>query len=158
MPDLVHQIGELFLRALPVVVIVLVFYFLMRSLFFAPLLKVMDERDARTLGARRSAEAAQAAAEAKMKEYEAALREAKAKVYGEQEAERRKHLEERAAELREARKKAASTVDEAKARVDQDFQAAQKDIEASCQQLAMQIAQRVLPLPPGPAGPARGMQ
>ena len=43
MSDLVHQIGELFLRAVPVVILVLIFYFLMRSLFFQPLLKVLAD-------------------------------------------------------------------------------------------------------------------
>src|SRR5579883_1751047 len=62
MSPLVHQVGELFLRAVPVAVLVLLFYFLMRSLFFGPLLKVMAERDARTQGAQKAAEAAQAAA------------------------------------------------------------------------------------------------
>jgi len=53
MTDLVRQIGELFLRAVPVALIVLIFYFILRTVFFQPLLKVMAERDARTLGARK---------------------------------------------------------------------------------------------------------
>ena len=60
MSDLVHQLGELFLRAVPVAVIVLLFYIIMRSIFFQPLLRVMAERDARTIGAQKAAEAAQA--------------------------------------------------------------------------------------------------
>jgi len=55
MPDLVHQLGEIFLGAVPVAMIVVVFYVVLRSLFFQPLLKVMAERDARTLGAQKSA-------------------------------------------------------------------------------------------------------
>ncbi|MGB9432606.1 MAG: hypothetical protein WBQ89_10220, partial [Candidatus Acidiferrum sp.] len=81
MPSLVHQIGELFLRAVPVALIVLIFYFILRSLFFEPILAVMAEREARTLGAQKSAEAAQAAAAEKLRQYEEALRHAKAKVY-----------------------------------------------------------------------------
>ena len=46
MPVLVHQIGELLLRAVPVVLVVLIFYLVLRSLFFRPLLKVMAEREA----------------------------------------------------------------------------------------------------------------
>jgi F-type H+-transporting ATPase subunit b len=90
MPDLVHQLGELFLGAVPVALIVLVFYLVLRSLFFRPLLKVMAERDARTLGAQKSAEAAQAAAAEKIRQYEEALKQARAKVYAEQEAARKK--------------------------------------------------------------------
>jgi F-type H+-transporting ATPase subunit b len=89
MPDLVHQLGELFLGAVPVALIVLAFYLVMRSLFFQPLLKVMAERDARTLGAQKSAEAAQAAAAEKIRQYHEALKQARAKVYTEQEAARK---------------------------------------------------------------------
>ena len=110
MPSLVHQIGELFLRAVPVALIVLVFYFVLRSLFFKPILAVMAEREARTLGAQKSAEAAQAAAAEKVRQYEEALRQAKAKVYAEQEAERKKLLDERAAVLKDARSKASAEV------------------------------------------------
>ena len=80
MPNLVHQIGELFLRAVPVALIVLVFYFVLKALFFKPILAVMAEREARTSGAQKSAEAAQAAAAKKVRQYEEALRQAKAKV------------------------------------------------------------------------------
>ena len=39
--DIVHQLGELFLGALPTVVLILIFYFILKSLFFRPLLAVM---------------------------------------------------------------------------------------------------------------------
>src|SRR6516225_3377217 len=107
MPDLVHQLGELFLGAVPVALIVLVFYLLLRALFFQPLLKVMAERDARTLGAQKSAEAAQAAAAEKVKQYQEALKQARGKVYAEQEAARKRLLDERATQLKNARTKAS---------------------------------------------------
>src|SRR5207344_390007 len=128
MPDLVHQLGELFLGAVPVALIVLVFYVVLRSLFFQPLLKVMAERDARTLGAQKSAEAAQTAAAEKIRQYEEALKQARAKVYGEQEAARKKLMEERAAFLKEARAKASAEVNAAKEGVETEFSAAKKDL------------------------------
>jgi F-type H+-transporting ATPase subunit b len=155
MSELVHQLGELFLRAVPVALIVLIFYFILRSLFFQPLLEVMAEREALTLGAKKSAEAAQAAAAEKVKQYESALKQAKAKVYAEQEAARKKLLDERAATLKDARSKASAEVVKAKERVAGEFEAAKKDIEASASQLAAEIAQRVLRVPPGPGSPAR---
>ena len=121
MSDLVHQLGELFLRAVPVAVIVLLFYVIMRSIFFRPLLKVMAEREARTIGAQKAAEAAQAAAAEKVRLYEEALRQARAKVYAEQEADRRKWMEERAAMLKAARAKADEEVNAAKERVAGEF-------------------------------------
>lgn len=155
MSDLVHQIGELFLRAVPVAIIVLIFYFLMRSLFFQPLLKVMAERDARTLGAQKAAEAAQTAAAAKEREYQEALKQARAKVYTEQEADRKKLMDERAAILKDARGKAAAEVDAAKERVTAEFAGARKEIEATSAQLAAEIARRILQAPSAPGGPTR---
>jgi F-type H+-transporting ATPase subunit b len=150
MSDLVHQLGELFLRAVPVAVIVLLFYIIMRSIFFQPLLKVMAERDARTVGAQKAAEAAQAAAAEKVRQYEEARRQARAKVYAEQEADRRKLMDERAAALKEARNGADAEVNAAKERVTGEFAGAKKDIESVTTQLAAEIARRVLQAPPAP--------
>ena len=154
MPDLVHQLGELFLGAVPVALIVLAFYLLMRSLFFQPLLKVMAERDARTLGAQKSAEAAQAAAAEKIRQYQEALKQARAKVYTEQEADRKKLMEERAAFLKEARTKATAEVNAAKQGSEKEFAAAKKDLEATAVQLSVEIARRVLQAPNAPGSPA----
>src|ERR1700676_2320893 len=114
MSDLVHQLGELFLRAVPVAVIVLLFYAIMRAIFFQPLLKVMAERDARTIGAQKAAAAAQDAGAEQGRQHVEALRQARAKVYAEQEADRRKLMDERAAALKEARSKAEAEVNAAK--------------------------------------------
>src|SRR5216684_2711846 len=96
MQEIVLQLGELLLQAVPTILIVLAFYLIMRALFFKPLLAVMAEREARTAGARKAAEAAEAAAAEKIKQYQEALKKARAKVYAEQEAARKKLLEERA--------------------------------------------------------------
>jgi F-type H+-transporting ATPase subunit b len=153
MSDLVHQLGELFLRAVPVAVIILLFYIIMRSLFFQPLLKVMAERHARTIGAQKAAEAAQAAAAEKVHQYEEALRQARAKVYAEQEADRRKLLDERAATLKEARTRAEAEVDAAKIRMAGESTGAKKEIEALAGQLAAEIVRRVLESSPAPGTP-----
>jgi len=155
MSELVHQLGELFLRAVPVAVIVLLFYVIMRSIFFQPLLKVMAERDARTIGAQKAAEAAQAAAAEKVRQYEEALRQARAKVYAEQEADRRKLMDERTAALKEARGKAEAEVNAAKERVAGEFTGAKKEIETTTAQLAAEIARRVLQAAPAPGTPTR---
>jgi F-type H+-transporting ATPase subunit b len=154
MPDLVHQLGELFLGAVPVALIVLVFYLVLRSLFFQPLLKVMAERDARTLGAQKSAEAAQAAAAEKIRQYEEALKQAHAKMYAEQEAARKKLMEERAAFLKDARAKAAAEVNAGKQGIEEEFAAAKTELQATAAQLSVEIARRVLQSPIAPAGPA----
>jgi F-type H+-transporting ATPase subunit b len=154
MPDLVHQLGELFLGAVPVALIVLVFYLILRSLFFRPLLKVMAERDARTLGAQKAAEAAQAAAAEKIRGYEEAQKQARAKVYLEQEANRKKFVEERTALLKEARAKANREVAAAKEVVRQEFAVAKKELEGTAAQLSAEIARRVSEAPVAPGSPA----
>ena len=153
--EIVHQLGELFLQAVPTVLIVLLFYLVLRGLFFNPLLRVMAEREARTAGARKAAEVAQAAAAEKVKQYQEALRRARGQVYAEQEAARKKLLDDRAAQLKNARGKAAIEVASAKERMTQDLGEARRDIEASVAQLAAEIARRVLQVPPRPGSPAR---
>ena len=53
--ELLHQLGELFLQAVPTVIIVLIFYFFMRWAFFGPVLKAMAERTTHIEGARAEA-------------------------------------------------------------------------------------------------------
>src|ERR1700675_2855139 len=97
MQEIVHQLGELFLQAVPTVLIILVFYLMLRALFFKPLLAVVAERDSRTAGARKAAAAAEASAAEKIKQYQEALKHARAQVSAQQEAARKKVLDERAA-------------------------------------------------------------
>src|SRR6267143_487402 len=153
MQSIVGQLGELFLQAVPTVLIILLFYFILRAIFFRPLLQVMAERDARTAGAQKAAEAAQAAAAEKVKQYQDALRQARAQVYAEQDAARKKLLDERAALLKAARARAAAEVTSAKERVAGELAAARKDVEATVAQLSAEIARRLLQTPPRPGTP-----
>src|SRR5258706_221478 len=114
---IVHQLGELFLGAVPTVLLILIFYFILKSLFFNPLLAVMAEREARSIGAQKAAEAAQLAAAEKIKQYQEALKKARAEVYADQEIARKKLLDERAALLKDARTKSTAEVSTAKDRV-----------------------------------------
>jgi F-type H+-transporting ATPase subunit b len=142
--DIVHQLGELFLGALPTVVLILIFYFILKLLFFKPLLAVMAEREARSIGAQKAAETAQAAAAEKVKQNQDALRQARAQVYAEQEAARKNLLDERAAQLKEARTRSAAEVGAAKERIAAELAAARRDLEPGIAQLASEIASRVL--------------
>ena len=155
MQQIVHQLGELFLQAVPTVLIVLAFYLVLRALFFKPLLAVMAEREARTVGARKAAAAAEAAATEKLKQYQEALKKARAQVYTEQEAARKRVLDERAARLKEARAKAAEEVASAKERVARELADALREMRSAVEQLATEIARRVLQIAPRPGGPAR---
>jgi F-type H+-transporting ATPase subunit b len=155
MQDIGHQLGELFLQAVPTVLIILLFYFILRAIFFKPLLAVMAERDSRTIGAQKAAEAAQAAAAEKVKQYQEALRQARAQVYAEQDAARKKLLDERAGLLKEARTKASGEVNAGKDRIAGELAGARREIETTVGQLSAEIARRVLQSPPRPGAPAR---
>ena len=155
MQAIVHQLGELFLQAVPTVLIILLFYFILRALFFRPLLAVMAERDSRTAGAEKAAEAAQAAAAERVKQYREALKQARGQVYAEQEAAQKKLLEERAARIKEARTRAAGEVSAAKARIAAELAAARRDVQATVAELSAAIARRILETPPRPGAPAR---
>src|SRR5919109_2102886 len=155
MPSIGHQLGELFLGAVPTVLMILIFYFILRTLFFQPLLKVMAERDTRTVGAQKAAEAAQAAAAEKVKQYQEALKQARGRVYAEQEAARKKLLDERAAQLKDARTKASGEVTHAKERVTKELASARREVEAYIPQRSTEIARRILQAPPRPSAPAR---
>ena len=139
-----HQLGELFLGAVPTVLILIVLYFILKSFFFKPLLAVMAEREKRTAGAQRAAETAQAAAGEKVKQYQEALKQARAKVYAEQEAARKKLLDERAALVRASRNLAAAEVSAAKEKVAKEVATAKRELEAGVPQLAAEIAKRVM--------------
>jgi|SRR5438477_7626850 len=154
MQAIVHQLGELFLQAVPTALIVLIFYVVLRLLFFKPLLAVIAEREARTAGAQKAAEAAQGAAAEKAKQYQDALKKARAQVYAEQEAARKRLLDERAAQLKDARTKTSHEVSAAKERIARELAGARSEVEASAGQLAAEIARRVLQAP-RPGSPVR---
>ena len=155
MQAIVHQLGELFLQAVPTVLIILLFYFILRALFFKPLLQVMAERDSRTVGADEASVVAQAAADRKVQQYQEALAQARRGVYAEQDAARRKVLDERAAQIKNARSKASGEVTAAKVRVAAELAAARRDVQATVAELSAEIARRILEGPPRPGAPAR---
>ena len=156
MQSIGDQLGGLFLGAAPIALIILFFYLILRALFFKPLLKVMAEREARSLGAQKAAEASQALAAEKVKSYQEALKQARAAVYLEQEAARKKLLDERNAQVKTARGKASAEVDAAKARIRAEAASAQRELEAGIPQLANEIVGRILTVSPGPGRPSRG--
>ena len=144
MDGIVHQLGELFVGAVPTVILILIFYFILKSLFFKPLLAVMAEREARSIGAQKAAAASEAAAADKVKRYQDALHQARAEVYAEQQAARKKLFDERAGLLKDARVKTAAEVKAAKERVAAELARAQREMEPGIAQLAAEIASRVL--------------
>ncbi len=149
--EILQQLGDLVLQALPTVFIVLLFYLFMRWAFFGPLERVLEERRARTEGARREAEQARAAAHERAHAYQEALKKARGEIYTEQDAARRALLDDRAAQIRAARSEAAERIRVAKAALEAEVAAARHELEKSTPALAGEIVRSILgPAQPGP--------
>ena len=154
--ELLHQLGELFLEAVPTVVIVLLFYFFMQWAFFTPIQKAMAEREGLIEGARAEAAQAESAAKQELDAYGDALKKARAEIFAEQEVARQAVLEERARLLKAMRMREQEEVQKAKAQIDADLAAARVEIEKGTPALAGDIARAVLQRPPHlPGGAAQ---
>jgi F0F1-type ATP synthase membrane subunit b/b' len=151
--EILHQLGEFFLQALPTFFIVFLFYLFLRGNLFQPLEKAMAERHARIEGTRQETEAIQASAKEKVRAYEEALKKARADVYAEQEAVRRAVLEERSSLIREMRSRANERVRATKEAMAKDVAAARAQLEQESQSLGRAIAKVVLERRP-PSSPA----
>jgi F-type H+-transporting ATPase subunit b len=149
--DLLHQLGDLFLSAVPTAILLFIFYLILRRLFFLPVLEVMAKREALIEGAREESQSLAATVQEKQRAYREGLRKARAEVFAEQEAARRVALDERAKVVRDARSRANEQVQAAKARLADEIAAARQSLDASGQELAEEVARAVLE----PAGAAR---
>ena len=149
--QIVNQLGELFLSAVPTVIIVFLFYFFMRWSFFKPMERVLTERHRRAEGAKIEAETSRAAVRDKLRTYNDSLKKARAEIFTEQESERRLNLDQRQATINSARTAAQSALQEAKKGLAAEVKAAHAELEQSSGVLADQIADAVLAgLPSGP--------
>jgi F-type H+-transporting ATPase subunit b len=149
--EILHQLGELFLQAVPTVLIVFLFYVFLRIGFFQPLERVLQERRARTEGARRAAESCRAAALEKDRAHREAMKKARAEIYAQQESARRTILEERASLIRAIRNRSNDEVRAAKEKIRADLASARAELELVSQALAGEIARAILERrPPAP--------
>ncbi|MFY9528640.1 MAG: ATP synthase F0 subunit B [Candidatus Acidiferrales bacterium] len=153
--DILQQLGELFLQAVPTVIIVFLFYLFLRSAFFKPIEHSLDERNRRIEGARAEAAAAQAAAKQELDAYNEALKKARGEIYLEQEAARQAALDERAKLLKAMRNRSQETVQTAKQRIVAELEAARAQLESQTPELASRIARMILEKPPAALGGAR---
>ena len=145
--EILRQLGNLFLQAVPTVIIVFVFYLFMRWAFFTPIQKAMADREAKIEGARKDAAAVQAAANQDLQNYDEALKKARAEIYAEQEQARQAILQERSKNLKAMRTLAQKEVAEGKKKIEAEMSAARKEIEASAPAMAAEIARSVLEKP-----------
>jgi F-type H+-transporting ATPase subunit b len=142
--EILRQLADLFLQAVPTVIIVFLFYLFLRANFFRPLLNAMAERTKRIDGAKAEAAAAQASAKDEMERYNEAMKKARAEIYAEQEAARQAALDERAKLLRTMRSRNQESIQAAKQRIAADAAAARTQIEQQTAAFANQITKLIL--------------
>jgi len=156
--EILNQLGDLFLSAVPTVIFVFLFYLVLRWSFFGPLERVLAERHKRAAGARQQAEASRVAVQEKLRAYHEALRKARGEIFVEQETFRRRMLDERQASVNAARAAAQQELQVAKKALAADVEAARLQLEQSSDALAGEIAENVLAgAPSGPGGMQRGV-
>jgi len=152
--EILNQLGDLFLSAVPTVILVFLFYLFLRWSFFGPLERVLSERHKRAVGARQEAEASRVAVQEKLRAYNEALRKARGDIFVEQEAIRRRALEERQASVSAARSAAQQELQAAKEALAAEVEAARLQLEESSSVLAGEIAETILAGPPSGSGGA----
>jgi F0F1-type ATP synthase membrane subunit b/b' len=142
--EILANLKVLFLQAVPTMALVLVFYFFLRSQFFAPLEKAMAERSARIEGARKSGEASLAEAAELERTYEKALREARTEIYAELDVARRAVLDERSNLIRGARERAKETIRSSKDALAREVASIRAQLESESRRLASEIVRVIL--------------
>jgi F-type H+-transporting ATPase subunit b len=142
--DVLRQILNLIIVSLPTTIIVFLFYLFARVVFFKPMMRVLEERAARTEGARSDATHLENQAQEKLSMYRRALDKVRAEIYSEQENARRAALDERGELLRQTRAKANERVREAKKRLDEELARAGEEVERQTQRLAEDAVRAVL--------------
>jgi F-type H+-transporting ATPase subunit b len=143
--DLLRQLGDLVLGSVPTMIIFLILVIAYRYILYDPLVKLLAERRARTIGAVEAAHAAIAQADAKSQEYEAKLRAARAEIFHQREQRVQQWNAEKDTALASARLAAQERVAEARAGIEAEAAAARQHIENAAGQLAAQVLQAVLP-------------
>ena len=149
--EILNQLGDLFLAAVPTVILVFIFYLFLRWSFFGPMERVLSERHRRAAGARQEAETSRAAVQEKLRAYNEALRKVRGEIFVEQEAARRRVLEERQAAVSTARSATQHELQAAKKALAAEVEAARASLEQSSGILAGEIAESILG--GGPSGP-----
>ncbi len=149
MQDILQQVVELFIGAIPTALLFIVLVISYQFLIQGPLTDVLARRRALTDGAMEDARKAIADAEAKTAEYAERLRQSRAEAYKVREQRVKQWNAERDAALDTARKAAQEKVRQAKAALDTEAASARNAIRGSIADLAGQAVRAVLPVGAG---------
>lgn len=120
------------------------FLVVMKPMLFEPLLRVFEERERRTEGAKDEAREMDAKAGELSKRYEQELEKVRQTASLERDAERAKTAKLEAQTMAEARAEVAVIVEQGKAKISAEVAALRQDLERSRPALAAEIASRML--------------
>ena len=139
-----QALGGILLKAVPTFLLLVLLHFYLKGVFFNPLRKVLRQRYEATEGARKLAAESLERAAARTAQYEAAMRAARTEIYRAQEQAHKRFEEGESAELAAARRRVEAAVDEAKALLAGDVEAAKAGLARDSELLANQIAESIL--------------
>lgn len=144
MESTLHALGQLLLKAIPTIFLLLVVHFYLKAMFFRPMADVLAKRRQATEGQREAAEAMRAKAAATTKSIEDQLRQAREAIYQEQEEARKRWLGDQSAQLDDARKKAHELIHQSGQQLEAESSAARNQLSGTTDALADQIAGALL--------------
>ncbi|HVT97366.1 MAG TPA: ATP synthase F0 subunit B [Acidobacteriaceae bacterium] len=145
MDELLKQLGDLALGAVPTMIFFILLVLAYRFILFGRLVKTRDERRERTSGALEKSRQAVTQADVRTQEYEARLRAARAEVFRNREQRIQRLNAEKESALAASRLAAQQKVESAQAALNAQAVDARRQIEASANQLAAQVLAAVLP-------------
>lgn len=145
MDELLHQIGDLALGAVPTMILFIALVLAYRFILYGRLVEIRKERRERTAGALEKSRLAVAEADVRAQEYEAKLRAARAEIFRAREQRIRQWNAERDSALAAVRLAAQQRVHAAQTALEAQSVVARQQIESSANQLATQVLAAVLP-------------
>jgi F-type H+-transporting ATPase subunit b len=149
MQDIIQQLGQLLLGAIPTAVLFIILVICYQVLIQSPLASVLAKRRALTEGAMEDSRKAIALAESKAAEYAERLRSARAEAFKVREQRISQWNAERETALDSARKAAGEKVRQAKTALNSEAATAREGIKASVADLSGQVVRAVLPAAAG---------
>jgi F-type H+-transporting ATPase subunit b len=144
MDALLDSLGKLLIQALPTFILLILFHFYLRWMFYSPLDRILNERFDLTEGARQVAAESMARAEQKTAEYKAALKAARLELLDEMEAARKRLQSDQDTAIAKARHEADTMVKAAKATLAEEAAEAKQTLAAESEALAGQIVAALL--------------
>jgi F0F1-type ATP synthase membrane subunit b/b' len=144
MESTLHDLGQLLLKAIPTLFLLLVVHLYLKQMFFRPMADVLARRRAATEGLRDSADAMRAKAGEQTKLIEDQLRQAREAIYQEQEEARRGWITDQSGQLDQARQQGRDLIQQSKFQLDDEAAVAKNQLAETSDALADQIADALL--------------